>query len=269
MAEISEESLLLMEHTRSKLRDILKDKGIYLEADAPLDDLVDAVRTLNETNALQWFFEDSLGSFSNSAIVSLRNFAFQGMTSLEKIRLDNCVILKEGCFNNCTGLKHLYLPKVQQVNASTKGEIIGTAIENLILPEVYTTNSSWFAFQSLKLKRVIMPKNKDLGKQTYEQNTLEILDCSYTNLSGEMFTQGKLHLLILRNVKNIPGLLSTNVFPNIEEIYITQTLLEQLKTATNWSVYADKIKPLEDSKYEPLDWYKDEDWYKQEMSVWE
>ena len=68
---------------------------------------------------------------------------------------------------------------------------------------------------------------------------------------------------------SIPPCSNIAHFSNIEEIYISQDYVESMKKATNWSTYADKIKPLEGSKYESLNWYENEDWYKEEMAVWQ
>lgn len=82
-------------------------------------------------------------------------------------------------------------------------------------------------------------------------------------------SQANLEIYICRSTSTIPNLANADFIRNIKEIYVTETIIEQFKTATNWSVYADKIKPIEGSKYENLEWYKNEQWYAEEMSVWE
>lgn len=267
MAVVNDLFILQLDRLREKLRSILMDKGIIKDKDATLEELVEAVKFLNSENCLDNFLENNIRIFSNRNIRTLKARAFEGMTSLEKVRIDNCVVANAGCFNSCSNLKHLYLPKLQQIFSSNIGFIYGTNVENLILPELYSIIGGWYVFQSNNLKRIIMPKNSVLGNQNYIVNTLELLECAYTAFNGA--TQGKMHLIILRNVQNIPTLSTTSIFPNVEEIYITESLVDQLKLATNWSVYADKIKPIEGSKYEDLEWYKKEEWYAEEMSVWE
>ena len=64
MAEISEESLLLMERTRSRLRDTLKDKGIDVAEDTPLDKLVELTEKeyyINEENKQDSLYKLLLG----------------------------------------------------------------------------------------------------------------------------------------------------------------------------------------------------------------
>ena len=56
---------------------------------------------------------------------------------------------------------------------------------------------------------------------------------------------------------------------NTIEIYVPQAIIETYKQATNWTTYADCFKALEGSKYEDVEWYKNEEWYAEEMSVWE
>lgn len=265
MAIIDDKFVLKLENLRMKLRNILLDKKIYKEEDEMLENLIEVVKELNPGNCLNDFLNGDLTSYVNNEVTSIRASCFMNMPRLEKVRLDNALNILQQSFNGCTRLKHLYLPKVQTINSSASGFISNTQIENLILPELISF-SDWYTFYLATLRRLIAPKCTTVQPHTpFIQDTIRLLDC---RLCFEI-SQANLEIYICRSTSTIPKLSNANFIRNIKEIYVTETIIEQFKTATNWSVYADKIKPIEGSKYEPLNWYEEEEWYKEEMKVWE
>lgn len=265
MAIIDDKFVLKLENLRTKLRNILLDKKIYKEEDEMLENLIEAVKELNPGNCLNDFLNGDLTSYVNNEVTSIRASCFMNMPRLEKVRLDNALNILQQSFNGCTRLKHLYLPKVQKIDSGTSGFINNTQIENLILPELINFGD-WYTFYLATLRRLIAPKCTTIQPHApFMQDTIRLLDC---RLCFET-SQANLEIYICRSTSTIPKLSNANYIRNIKEIYVTETIIEQFKTATNWSVYVDKIKPIEGSKYEPLNWYEEEDWYKEEMAVWE
>lgn len=265
MAIIDDKFVLKLENLRTKLRNILLDKKIYKEEDEMLENLIEAVKELNPGNCLNDFLNGDLTSYVNNEVTSIRAFCFMNMPRLEKVRIDNALNILQQSFNGCTRLKHLYLPKVQKIDSGTSGFINNTQIENLILPELINFGD-WYTFYLATLRRLIAPKCTTIQRSSpFISDTLRLLDC---RLNVTM-SQANLEIYICRSTSTIPNLANADFIRNIKEIYVTETIIEQFKTATNWSVYADKIKPIEGSKYENLEWYKNEQWYAEEMSVWE
>lgn len=265
MAVVNDLYILQLDRIRENLRNILMDKGFIKNKDATLEELVEAVKALNPENCVNEFLNGDLTSYVNNEVTSIRMGSFVGMPRLEKIRLDNVLNILQQSFNGCTRLKHLYLPKVQKIDSGTSGFIKNTQIENLILPELINFGD-WYTFYLATLRRLIAPKCTTIQRsQPFILDTLRLLDCRL-NIT---ISQANLEIYICRSTSTIPNLANADFIRNIKEIYVTETIIEQFKTATNWSVYADKIKPIEGSKYEDLDWYKNEEWYAEEMSVWE
>ena len=269
MAVVNDLYILQLDRIREKLRNTLMDKGIIKDTDATLEELVEAVKITNEKNSLSNLLSNKLESITDDEILRLRPYSLYGLTTLTKAHFENLTYIAPSTFYNCTSLKNLYAPNVIEIDSdSPYYPFRNTQIENLIFPKAQVVGSNgYYTFQTAKLKRLIIPKSTILPAQPFAStNMLEVLDSSITGWNNK---QVNLKTLIFRNASKSPSLSSTENLQNIEEIYCLNQFVEELKTATNWSVYADKIKPIEGSKYENLEWYKNEEWYAEEMSVWE
>lgn len=167
----------------------------------------------------------------------------------------------------------MYLPNIV---SWTGTEIFnGSLIENLVLPKATLTNTNinYLFTNLLKLKRIIVSSIQSFGGNPIfsNNNIVEIIDC-FSPCDTSFAISALLSSLktwIIRKDTKIANMANLVNMPNLEEVYVPQVLLETYKTATNWSTYADKFKPLEGSKYESLTWYESEDWYREEMSVWQ
>lgn len=269
MAVVNDLYILQLDRIREKLRNILMDKGILKDKEATLEELVEAVKITNEKNSLSNLLSNELESITDDEILRLRPYSLYGLTTLTKAHFENLTYIAPSAFYNCTNLKNIYAPNVTEIDAGMPYHTFtNTQIENLIFPKAKLAGTNgYYAFHSTKLKRLIIPKTTVLKQTPFANtNTLEVLDTSITAWNDK---QTNLKTLIFRNTSKMPSLSSIDNLQNIEEIYCLNQFVEELKKATNWSVYADKIKPIEGSKYEDLDWYKNEQWYAEEMSVWE
>lgn len=269
MAVVNDLYILQLDRIRENLRNILMDKGILKDKEATLEELVEAVKITNEKNSLSNLLSNELESITDDEILRLRPYSLYGLTTLTKAHFENLTYIAPSTFYNCTSLKNLYAPNVIEIDSgSPYYPFRNTQIENLIFPKAQVISSNgYYTFQTAKLKRLIIPKLTILPASPFAStNMLEVLDSSITGWNNK---QVNLKTLIFRNTSKMPSLSSTDNLQNIEEIYCLNQFVEELKKATNWSVYADKIKPIEGSKYEDLDWYKNEEWYAEEMSVWE
>lgn len=268
MAVVNDLYILQLDRIREKLRNILMDKGILKDKEATLEELVEAVKITNEKNSLSNLLSNELESITDDEILRLRPYSLYGLTMLTKAHFENLTYIAPSAFYNCTNLKNIYAPNVAEIDAGMPYHTFtNTQIENLIFPKAQVISSGYYTFQTAKLKRLIIPKLTILPVQPFAStNMLEVLDSSITGWNNK---QVNLKTLIFRNTSKMPSLSSTDNLQNIEEIYCLNQFVEELKKATNWSVYADKIKPIEGSKYENLEWYKNEQWYAEEMSVWE
>ena len=119
-------------------------------------------------------------------------------------------------------------------------------------PNAITTGNSAFR-NNPKLVSVNFPKAETVGSYAFHTSTtLESLDLPMvtTIMDGAFGYCSKLKALILRaeTVCSLRG--TTNVFVGTPIakgtgfIYVPNNLVEQYKTATNWSTYATQIKPI-------------------------
>ena len=265
MAIVDEKYILLLENLRCKLIQILKNKGVVVNNNHTLNELIPMINKLIETDGINKYLSGSINEFINDNITTLRIYSFYADATLDKVKCDNLENLTSS-FINCTSLKHIWFPKLTTILSIQSFQ--NSILENAILPSLNRAGSDYFLVCNSKtLKRVITPllERSISGACFNSNNCIEIVDGKYSAIYTNKLPQCK--IFISRQTK-IPTLSDISFIPNIEEIYIAESLVEQLKAATNWSVYADKIKPIEGSKYENLEWYKKEDWYAEEMSVW-
>ena len=91
-----------------------------------------------------------------------------------------------GCFENCTGLKEIRLPKLTNVSASAFSNC--SSLETVYLPEAQTVGTS--AFQNCtSLKKISLPTVKELGSQAFTDcSSLTYVDLPAIETIGELST---------------------------------------------------------------------------------
>jgi len=90
---------------------------------------------------------------------------------------------------------------------------------------------------------------------------IELIDAYRWNVSNSTM-QASIKILILRDTLSIStASVSLSTLFSDATIYVPQDLLNDYKSATNWSAIADQIVALEGTKYEQLDWWETEDWF--------
>lgn len=106
-----------------------------------------------------------------------------------------------------------------------------------------------YAFTSCtNLANVSIPKATFIGQQAFNGcSSMEIIDLpSATSIrSGAFISCSKLKTMILRDESTVCSLASSSSIPStIESIYVPDALVNSYKSASNWSSFASKIKPL-------------------------
>lgn len=202
------------------------------------------------------------GAYASSAVTSLRAGAFWGCSNLSNISLPNCTRISNHSFRACAALESVNLPSC--VSFATTGDENGaffrdseklksinipnlttiedgrrafnwcSSLEELHAPNLTSlTNTSTMLSYCTKIRKVSFPK---LGGTTINSNTFPYC----YNL--ETLILGGNQLNPLDNVNAF-----TNTGINTENglrIYVPDDLVDTYKTATNWSAFADKIKPI-------------------------
>lgn len=143
--------------------------------------------------------------YSNDRPVTIGNRFFSYCYNLTKVELPNAISIADYAFTYCTALREIALPAAANISA--------------------------FAFQHCTALTVV-----DLG--------------AANSLQSNVFTGTNINKLILRRTDTITTNNSTAVFNNTPmsrgegHIYVPDNLVEQYKTAANWSTYASQIKPI-------------------------
>lgn len=213
------------------------------------------------------------------AVTSLSN-KFQGNTVIESFddlnKLKSLKKLNEREFLNCTSLKSIDLSNIEiiggnrghdwgtfygctnlsQVQVSDKltyicsGAFENTALEYFDIPDSVTYVGG-FAFSGTKIKRIKI--NVSEVQHVLKSNLVELLDvgdkCTYLCF-GQDVRPVKPYTLIVRAITP-PTLFINYNMGNLGKIYVPDSSVEAYKTATNWSNYADRIKPLSEYVEEP------------------
>ena len=264
MAVVDDSLILKLENFRTKVIQVLKEKGITIDDNAKLDDaLVKAIDSISTSQGLDDYIKDDLVDYINQKLMQLGQYKFYYMPTIHNVKCDAVINIEKYTLYSCPSLKHLYFPSVVSI-----GEHVFHTLgcENLILPNLKTMGTACFV-NTTTLKRLIIPKCTLMSAFACSTTGIYLLDAGNTSLIPSSSTMSNLTILVLRN-NVLTTLENRSCIQSVEEIYVPQDLIEEYKVATNWTTYADKFKPLEGSKYEPLNWYENEDWYKEEMKVW-
>ena len=199
------------------------------------------------------------GMYESSAVTKLKEYAFLSCPDLSGVSLPNCVSIGISAFRGCAALKSANLPNCVSFISNKDGYFFDGAskLQSINVPNLTTiengvraftdcelleafdapnltslTNTQSMFAQCRRIKRIHLPK---LGEMTIGARTF--IYCYW------------LHTLILGG--QFKALENTNAFQSAGSysekglrIYVPDTLVDTYKTATNWSVYADKIKPM-------------------------
>lgn len=189
------------------------DRG-YTESVAEYEPLIDA------------FIENTHTRLVNDRVTKVQRSLCQSNTKLVEVNLPKCTRIGDYAFQSCTGLTTINLPELK-----------------IISP---------YSFQSCGgLKSVVFPKVEKIDTAgLYGCWTLHTIDLPVcTDISGTSIIYcNVLAKLILRSPAVCTlgggGLANTAIASGTGYIYVPDNLVEEYKTATNWSNYADQIKPI-------------------------
>ena len=178
--------------------------------------------------------------------------AFNGCSALESIDLTNVESMRPKAFINCTGLESIYIPKIKQLGNK---EFSGCKnLKNVNLPyleQLFITagENTTFGYCS-SLININIPNVTKIGKETFNGcSALESIDLpAVENMNDRyiFYNCDSLTTVIIRTTTLVP-IIDVYTFANTRSdllFYVPDSLVNSYKEATNWSAYADRIKPL-------------------------
>ena len=174
------------------------------------------------------YLEDrKIGTLVSTEITKVRFRALYKRESLISIDLPRCTTVGEYAFQYCTSLSNVNLPECVDVDSSAFSYC--EKLQNVNIPKC--TIIKGFTFEYCNFKKIDLNVVEKIG--VYAFSHCELLDC-----------------VKILNTEAVCVLVDKSAFQGtlIESgngyIYVPDKLVQQYKTATNWSVYANQIKPL-------------------------
>lgn len=174
------------------------------------------------------YLEDrKIGTLVSTEITKVRYRALYKRESLISIDLPKCTTVDEGAFENCTSLENVNLPECTTVDMSAFSHC--EKLQNVNIPKCTIIES--FTFEYCNFKKIDLNVVEKIGYGAFKN--CKLLEC-----------------VKLLNTETVCVLADKRAFREtlIESgngyIYVPDKLIEQYKTATNWSVFANQIKPL-------------------------
>lgn len=158
---------------------------------------------------------------------------------LERVKLSNIVEIREGMFVNCNRLQEIEFPKVILVEKSGFSKANFTTLSPSNLPIVEEIQSEAFSY------------NNSLVKADFS-NTLKRIKSTSSSAKGTFYQNTLLETIIFRTEDAPITLTDTKAFDGTPiangtgYIYVPSALIEDYKVATNWTVYADQFRAIED-----------------------
>jgi hypothetical protein len=180
----------------------------------------------DDNNTLNNFISGSITAVESNA-TTVRLYAFFRLSSLTTVSLPNATDIGSSAFTSCTALTSVSLPKVKIIN--TYGFQKCSALISINLPSVTAIYNSGFQ----------------------ECSNLSVVDLGVikTIAAAAFYSCTSLNKLIIRgstvcSLNSINALNGSQITAGTGTIYVPDDLVDDYKSATNWSTFADQIKPL-------------------------
>lgn len=181
--------------------------------------------------------------FENSELTSLKDYAFYSDRYIRSAVLQNVKQIGENAFANCKALT-----SVSADNVSNAGRLAfnGAGLEQAVFPKLETIRAQAFAWCASLVKVKCDKATMILDDAFNGCANLETVDIlggsSLSSFSRNPLTYFK--NLVMRDTSKVTATGSLSWMPITASIYVPDDLVEQYKTATNWSTKASQIKPL-------------------------
>lgn len=176
------------------------------------------------------------GDYASDKVKKLKYAAFFGCGKLTSVSLPNCVSISgDGyTFANCDEVETILLPKLTTIDRALRIFWGMRKVKEISLPNLTTAPNMELTFSECRsVKRINLPK---LGGTTLKRYVFD--NC---------------HVLrtIILGGDTINTLETTNAFQNTGKntgvsfrVYVPDHLVDAYKTATNWTAFASKIRPI-------------------------
>lgn len=192
--------------------------------------------------------ENTCTKIDNDRVKTVNPYLCCQNTKLKEVNLPNVETIGERAFRGCTGLTEISLPNCTRIDDYAFQSC--SNITKIDVPELKSMGG--YAMQSTGIAHAVFQKLEVLGTADlygcWKMHTCDLHIC--TSISSTAFPYcSALKTLILRSptMCTIGGgnpFQNTPIASGKGFIYVPDNLVEDYKTATNWSTYASQIKPI-------------------------
>ena len=192
---------------------------------------------------LSGMIDGSVTAVSDADITDIRDYAFSDCSSLASVDLPAATEAGMSAFSECSALAAVNLPEVTKLGQSCFQYC--EALTEIVLPKLASIPNMCF-YGCSKLKKVKANVATSVFNAFQNCSALEVLDI----LGGSSWTfnanfgSTNLKSLVIRSTGGVMNCGSSTHFNTQANIYVADLLVDAYKSATNWSQFADQIKPL-------------------------
>lgn len=186
------------------------------------------------------------------SVTSIGMGAFQGCYPLTNVTIPESVTsIGIGTFSSCYSLTNINIPEsVTSIGPAAFQE--SYSLTSINIPDGITsiglqTFSSCYSLTSINVPSSVTSIGQNAFNNCTNLENITIPN-SVTSIGEHAFTNCYLIQNYVFNCTSVPTLSGTSVFTNINQvatiIWVKDELVENYKSATNWSTYATYIKPI-------------------------
>lgn len=196
-----------------------------------MSEFINTIEVLGDEATMDAIIERTITEFKDDILTEIGTYAFYGCTDLTTVDLPNVEKIADSVFEECSALTTVNLPSL--TSTEMKPFYGCSALTKVKLPSLtFTKGYLFWGCSSLSIV--------DFSKPVKFQNHMAFAYCP------------NLIALIFRCETLSPGPNPSNfstdsgIHNGTGYIYVPRALVDQYKSATNWSVYADQFRALED-----------------------
>lgn len=169
---------------------------------------------------------------------------FYGCDELRNVELPNVELFGDKSFTRCHSLSSLYMPNVKRLEDETLNEC--TSLKEFDFSKIEFIG--YYCCYQCSFSKAILPEVVEIrARAFYLCSSLILVDMSKIEKInwGAFHSCTSLRAIVVRNATP-PTLEDNSVFGNTNNcpIYVPDASIEAYKSATNWTIYASRIKPL-------------------------
>ena len=185
------------------------------------------------------------GVIRNEHVTSVGTYTFEN-TKISFIDFPNAIKIGSYAFKSCNMLTDVMLEKAEYLD--TRAFYGCSELTNIVAENVSNFGNEVFS-GCKKLRKYKNKKSTSIQSETFRGcDSIEIVDFyKLSFISGSAFSGCyTIRSLVIRNTSTISSIASNSKIENNTNItvYVPDELVDSYKVATNWSVIADRIRPL-------------------------